>query len=254
MYRLLKAVFLVLSVLFVLPAAIHAGLWLYKDRPTSWRTANWSSSGLLKPPPVNASEVMVLAARTGGLKGALATHSWILLKPKNQGWYDRYEVVGWGRPVRKNAYAPDARWYSNNPEVLYRVNGKKAARLIPDILRAIENYPKSRRGDYRIWPGPNSNTFVASIIRDVQNFDAVLDASAVGRDYPVNGLWYSSNKNETTASLGGYAGFRFGGSSGLELNLFGLVAGFGPALESIKLPGFGTIPISRGAIAGTQPK
>ncbi len=61
------------AVLFVLPALATVAWWTFVDRPASWSAADWSSAGVL--PPVDADRdaaVYVLAARTGGLKGALS--------------------------------------------------------------------------------------------------------------------------------------------------------------------------------------
>ncbi len=179
--------------------------------------------------------------RTGGLKGAFATHSWLVLKPENATHYDRYDVVGWGNPVRRNAYDPDGRWYSNTPEINREISGAEAEALIPKIEQAIVQYPWSNRGDYTLWPGPNSNTFVASIIRAVPGFDARTVSTAVGRDFPVNGAWVEQDKsNALRMSLGGYAGLVLGWEDGLELNFLGLVAGINPIKGQIKIPSFGT--------------
>ncbi len=182
-----------------------------------------------------------MSARTGGNKGAFATHSWLVLKPENAAHYDRYEVVGWGRPVRHNAYDADGRWYSNNPKIEKLIEGDNAAKLIPEIKQAIANYRWQNHGDYTIWPGPNSNTFVASIIRTVDGFDAATPSTAIGRDYPDDGKWFRFDQTGTLRlSAGGYAGLVVGMEEGLELNFMGLVVGFNPAKLEIKIPGFGS--------------
>lgn len=237
----LKFCALVLLV-FIAPALIHAAVWAAKDRPASWRYANWSSAGILPDATDDRpAKVYILSARTGGMKGALASHSWIVLKHKNASRYDRYDVVGWGRPVRHNAYDADARWYSNVPVIETEIEGERAERLIPQIQAAIDAYKWRERGDYTIWPGPNSNTFVASIIRDVPGFDARTPATAVGRDYPADGNWAAFDASGSLRlSAGGYAGLVIGPEDGLELNFLGLVAGFNPTKLEIKVPGFGT--------------
>ena len=242
MFRLISRLVLFLLVVFIVPALLHFGVWSSRDMPQSWRQANWSSSGLL---PVATADpearVYVLAARTGGLKGAFATHSWLVLKRKNASQYDRYDVVGWGTPVRRNAYDADGRWYSNEPVIERMISGRDAEKLIPKIEMAIADYRWRRRGDYTLWPGPNSNTFVASIIRAVPGFDARTPVTAVGRDYPVDGRWLQISRNGTVrVSIKGYAGFVVGRDVGLELNFLGLVAGLNPFQGEIKIPGFGS--------------
>jgi hypothetical protein len=48
------------------------------------------------------------------------------------------------------------------PRILARWNGTQAEE-IRKVLGAIERYPYCRR--YRYWPGPNSNTFAAWVLR-----------------------------------------------------------------------------------------
>ena len=83
------------------------------------------------------------------------------------GAYNRYEVVGWGSPVRHNNYPPDGRWYSNPPQLVHELRGADGQKLIPKLADAIDSYPWQDYGTYQVWPGPNSNTFVAHVLREV---------------------------------------------------------------------------------------
>lgn len=234
-----------LALAFVLPTGVFASWWALQERPGSWRVAEWSSSGLLPSATGDApAAVYVLAARTGGMKGALSLHSWIVLKPAG-GRYERYDKVGWGNPVRRNAYPADGLWYSNRPYIVRAVHGDEASRLIPRLRAAIEGYPYGKRGDYVIWPGPNSNSFVAYVLAQVPALGTTLPPNAIGRDYRPG--WYSlehdADWSDYRLSLGGYAGLAFGRDNGLELNLLGLVAGFDLLRPAVKLPGFGRIDL-----------
>ena len=148
-------------------------VWASLDRPVSWYQADWSSSNIFAVPEVDAAAVYIMTARTGGMKGAVSSHSWIVLKKPGRRGFDRYDVVGWGTPVRKNAYAADGLWYSNQPKIHYVVRGPEARALIPKIEKAIAAYPFRGRGDYTIWPGPNSNTFVAGVIDAVPGLSLI---------------------------------------------------------------------------------
>ncbi len=244
MKRLIIRFFLLILVFFIVPSLTHLAIWAATDRPINWHEADWSSANIL--PPASTTEdakVFVMSARTGGLKGAISKHSWIVLKEPGADHYDRYDVVGWGRPMRLNAYPADGKWYSNKPEIQFEATGRTAATLIPKIERAIAEYRWQNRGDYIIWPGPNSNTFVASIIRAVPDFDAILPATAIGKDFPASGKFIDIDKARQTIrlSLFGYAGIMVGLKSGLQVNILGLVSGidwYRPALLS---PGFGRI-------------
>jgi hypothetical protein len=191
MRRLSKFMLIILIAVFIVPVLIKTVLWAAETQPMHWRDADWSASGILPPAAgeQNAS-IRVLSARTGGYKGILSVHSWLVVRSAGATTYDRYDVVGWGRPLRKNAYPPDGRWFSNDPEIVFELKGKKAAELIPQIEDAIGTYPWSAHGDYRIWPGPNSNTFVANILSKVPELGAVLPPTAVGRDFPVDGGFF----------------------------------------------------------------
>ncbi|MGB7286002.1 MAG: DUF3750 domain-containing protein [Salaquimonas sp.] len=250
--RAVRKLFLWIFILFLLPALGAVAWWAGVERPGSWREANWTSANILPNPSSEKQAVVyIMSARTGGLKGALSQHSWIVTKAKNASQYDRYDKVGWGNPVRKNAYAADANWYSNRPKFVKTIKGDEAANLIPKIERAIQNYPHANRGGYKIWPGPNSNSFVAHVLRQVPQIGIVLPSNAVGRDYIAgNKLFYASPDGlDYELSLFGYAGLAAGYRSGFEFNFFGLVTGVDVINPAIKLPGFGRIGI-REVVAG----
>lgn len=240
---MVKRIFAAIVVVFLFPAALAVGQWYATDHPDGWRNADWGSSGLL-PSAASSPEAVihVMAARTGGLKGALAVHSWIVLKRAGQSSYDRYEKVGWGMPVRKNAYPADGRWYSNDPFIVTTITGTRAESLIPKIETAISGYRFNFPGGYRIWPGPNSNTFVASVLRKVPEAGVILPSNAVGRDY-IEGFAIDSDGRDFHLSLFGLAGIAVGMRSGIELQLLGLVAGIDVLHPGIKIPAFGRMGI-----------
>ena len=242
--RVFTSLLLAFLVLFIAPAAFAVAWWSTVDRPGSWHAAEWGPSGTLPPArEVEGSVVHVMSARTGGLKGALSVHSWIVTKRANERDYTRYDKVGWGSPVRRNAYAADAYWYSNAPVILQTLRGDAAERAIDGIERAVEDYPYRRRGGYRIWPGPNSNSFVAHVLREVPALRVNLPEIAVGRDYPTDGrlVAWDADRRDLRLSLWGYAGVTLGATAGIELNVLGLVTGIDIARPALKLPGFGRI-------------
>ncbi|MCZ7598162.1 MAG: DUF3750 domain-containing protein, partial [Gammaproteobacteria bacterium] len=88
------------------------------------------------------------------------------MKEQGAAGYEVHEVIGWrmrsGRSVVSNSMrAPDGRWYGAEPELLFDLRGEPAAALIEPIREAARNYPHADR--YEVWPGPNSNTFVAHV-------------------------------------------------------------------------------------------
>jgi Protein of unknown function (DUF3750) len=239
-----KRLFVFIFVIFLLPLAVYGPVSWSRGWAADWSTADWSSAGVLPAPRDHpAATIRVYTARAGRWKGIFAVHSWIVIKRRDGPGYDRYDVVGWGRPVRKNNFAPDGRWYGNEPELVYAVNGRAAEKLIPKIEAGIAIYPYARRGDYLIWPGPNSNTFVASVMARIPEIKASLPPTALGRDYPVNGQWFGWSPSRTgiRLSFGGMAGITIGWVEGIEFNLFGLIFGVDIRHPALKLPGFGRI-------------
>ncbi len=59
-------------------------------------------------------------------------------------------VVGWGKPVRRNAYVADAMWFGNRPYVVKDFSGEAAGSLISRIEASIAAYPYSGRGTYTV--------------------------------------------------------------------------------------------------------
>ncbi len=135
------------------------------------------------------------------------------------------------------------------------MRGAEAAALIPKVTTTIAGYSYSQFGDYRLWPGPNSNTFVATVLRALPELQTTLPPNAVGKDfrgYPYVGLTDSGTGIE--ASLWGIVGVKVGWVEGIELNFLGLVAGFDLRHPAVKLPGFGRLGIDDGtAVAAPAP-
>lgn len=229
-----------------MPLGVHGAVWWSQPHAESWRVADWSSTHTLPDPAVDrAAMVRIYAARTGRWKGIFATHSWIVLKEAG-GRYERWDKVGWGLPVRRNAYPPDGRWYSNDPRVIWEARGERAAALIPRMRAAIAEYAYRDRGDYNVWPGPNSNTFVAWVLAAVPEAGVSLPPTAIGKDFPVDGDWFASTPSGTgfRATLGGYAGLTLALVEGFEINILGAVVGVDFLRPALKLPGIGLVGVS----------
>src|SRR5688572_22853062 len=97
--------------LFLFPLAIYAAIYSAQDRPQRWSEANWGSIGMLEPAATaREARLLVFAARTGRWKGIFSLHCWVVVKPEGATSWTRYDVVGWGSPVRVNGWAPDGRW------------------------------------------------------------------------------------------------------------------------------------------------
>src|SRR5262249_20607560 len=147
----------------------------------------------------------------------------------------------------------DGRWFGNDPTLVAEVSGFRAAALIPKIEAAIDVY-ESLCGRYRVWPGPNSNTFVASIVRATPVFGIDLPPTALGKDFrprPYAGV--TASRTGVELSLWGIAALKIGWVEGLELSLLGLVVGVDIRRPGLKLPGLGRVgPGIRSNVAGAR--
>ena len=240
----LKKLAMLLLVIFLLPLVVRAVIYYAGERSASWYDADWSSARILAPAATDPNaRILVFSARTGRWRGIFAVHSWIVLKPENAKNYTRYDLTGFGRPLHVNGWAPDARWFGNTPQVIADIRGPAAAAAIPKIRAAIAAYPYADFGDYRLWPGPNSNTFVASVLRAAPELDIALPPDAIGKDFRADGALFGLTGSGTgvEASLWGLLGFKLGWVEGIEVNVLSLVAGLDIRRPAIKLPGFGRI-------------
>jgi Protein of unknown function (DUF3750) len=243
-------------VVFLLPVLAAAGALAFRGGPTHW--SNWDRSITSRMPSAAQhpeARILVMTGRTRGWKGVIAVHSWIVIKGENENAWRRYDVAGWGSPVRMNWWPPDL-WFGQHGTVVADLAGPQAQALIPRIDAAIRAYTYANDGDYRLWPGPNSNSFVAAMLRAVPEIGVALPANAIGRDFrpwPYLGLTDSGTGVE--ANLWGVFGIKAGWIEGVELNVLGLVAGLDLRNPGVKLPAFGRVGPNHGtATASTLPR
>ncbi len=238
-------IMLAIFLLFLAPLLARAALYAVGNAPRSYRDADWSSTGALPPArQFEPARVVVFTGTTGAWKGVFSVHSWVVLKRTGAKDWTRYDVVGWGMPVRTNGWPADGRWYGNAPMAIADVSGPDAEKMIPKIEAAVHDYTYSRAGDYRIWPGPNSNSFTAAVLRAVPELGVTLPPNAVGRDFrPSFYAGWTDSHTGVELNLYGYAGIKLAWAEGIELNLLGLVAGLDLRRPALKLPGFGRIGV-----------
>jgi hypothetical protein len=238
-----RTIMLIVFALFFAPIFARAAFYALGSDPRSWRDADWSSTRLLpRAADYKPARVIVFTGTTGAWKGIFSVHSWVVFKRENATSWTRYDVVGWGEPVRANGWPADGRWYGNMPVAIADVSGPEADKMIPRIEAVVKDYAYARAGDYRIWPGPNSNSFTAAILREMPELGVVLPPNAVGRDFR-NGFYTGRTDSGTGVelNLNGYAGVKIGWVEGVEVNLLGLVAGLDLRHPALKLPGYGRI-------------
>jgi hypothetical protein len=228
-------------------------------RAADWRNASHEPVGLA-PDPATTPEavVQVYAARTWGWRGTFGVHTWIAAKRTGAAAFTVYEVVGWRlrwseSAVVASARAPDARWYGSAPELLADKRGAGVEGLIDRIEAAVAAYPYA--AEYTVWPGPNSNTFTAWVLRHVPELEADLPPTAIGKDYLGDRIVAAAPSGSgVQLSVGGLFGVLASGVEGLEFNVLGLSFGFNPFDLSIKLPLVGRIGPARQFSAADAPQ
>lgn len=218
------------------------------DLNTHWSEASMASTGQApQPRHERAALIQVYGARAYNWRGAFAIHTWIATKRQGAGRYDVYQVIGWNRyrglsvVTQSRVGAPDFRWYDAEPELLLERRGAGVEDLIDRIESAVADYPYPH--EYRVWPGPNSNTFIAYVARQVPELGLDLPPTAIGKDYLPGGSLLDRMPSGTgwQFSLFGLLGVGLAWEEGIEFNLLGL--GFGIDLNdlALRLPGVGRV-------------
>lgn len=251
-----------LVAIFVLPLAWAVSAH-YGNGPheTDWRTARRDSAGLA-PDAAQTGEavIQVYVARAFRWRGAFGVHSWIAAKPQGAREYTRFEVMGFavarGAPaVRVATGVPDGYWFGSQPTLIRELRGgAEVDALIARLHAAAVDYPYNH--EYRIWPGPNSNTFIAHLGRAVPELRLHLPPTAIGKDYLPGGALFARapSGSGVQLSLAGLLGVTVAPEEGIELNLLGLSAGFAPWPPTLKLPGIGALGFAQPGAARGLPR
>jgi len=220
----------------------------------SWRTAPNHSSKIAPDPKENAdiAIVQVYSAATYGWRGLFAEHPWIIFKRRGETSYTRYDVVGWRSPnvVQRNYAIPDGLWYGATPTLRVDHRGESAEAMIGEIEAAIRSYPYA--DTYRSYPGPNSNTFLAHIGREVPALKLDLPANAIGKDYrPISQpAGISPTGSGVQLSFFGLLGLSIGLQEGIEANLLGLNFGIDFNSPGLRLPFIGRLGMDDATVEG----
>ncbi|MBF0286119.1 MAG: DUF3750 domain-containing protein [Magnetococcales bacterium] len=214
----------------------------------SWMTASREPTHTA-PTPQEHPEAMVrlYMARTFSWRGIFGMHPWFALKEKNADHWTVLEVLGWNLRRDKSVVevrpdAPDRLWYEAQPRLMFELTGTKAESAIPKMLAAAQSYPHPR--EYRVWPGPNSNTFAAHLIRETPELQgAELPVTAIGKDYLPHAALadFTPSRTGVQLSLRGFAALNLGIEEGIEVDLLGVTVGVDLYPPAIKVPVWGRL-------------
>jgi hypothetical protein len=212
-----------------------------------WRTADRSSAGIAPDPlKEEGAVVQVYSARAFNWRGIFAAHTWIATKEKSTSHYKVRQVVGWRSwdelpVVMSEQGIPDRAWYGYTPEILVDLRGVVAEKAIAGIYRAVADYTYQYR--YTLWPGPNSNSFVAEIGGQVTELELDMPSTAIGKDFLTNSIFFDKAPSSTGCqfSIYGLLGLTLAKEEGFEINILGINLGINPMKLKVKLPGIGTL-------------
>lgn len=213
----------------------------------SWRDASRKSAGIApKASELKEDIVLIYYARAFSWRGYFGIHPWISFKEKNEKEFKVAQVTSWnirreGSAISYKTDIPDRLWYDSFPNLLFEARGDKATKIIKQVKKLIKEYPF--KDHYRVYPGPNSNTFVSYIIRNIDEIDCELPTTAIGKDYFGPKTFISNTPSNTgfTLSAFGMLGLTLGLYEGVEINLLGLNFGIDFYYPALKLPFIGRI-------------
>lgn len=176
-----------------------------------------------------------------------AHHTWIDVRDGGTGEWRRFEIGSRRRGVAVSSITEaEARgdvWFARRPiQVLGVVTGEEARRIAERIEEAALARHEEYEGGYRLWPGPNSNTFIAELGRELDGLSFVFDPNAIGKDYPG---WFDAGLVPSrtgaridTPILGAALALR----EGVELHFLGLTLGVSVWPPSLSIPFLPRIP------------
>ncbi|MCR9204882.1 MAG: DUF3750 domain-containing protein [Halobacteriovoraceae bacterium] len=213
----------------------------------SWRDASRKSAGIAPlASELKEDIVLIYYARAFSWRGYFGIHPWISFKEKEAKQYKVAQVTSWnirreGNAISYKTDLPDRLWYDSQPTLLFEARGEKASAIIKKLKKLFKDYPF--KDHYRVYPGPNSNTFISHIIRNIDEIDCELPATAIGKDYFGTSTFVSNTPSNTgfTLSAFGILGLTLGLYEGVEVNLFGLSFGLDLYYPAIKLPFIGRL-------------
>ena len=208
----------------------------------SWRDASRESAQIATPAKEQKENIFqIYYARAFSWRGYFGIHPWFAWKKSEDSQYTVAQVTSWN--IRRNGSSisiqndiPDRKWYDNEPQIMFEMKGQKARKIIDKVKKQIQEYPY--KDLYRVWPGPNSNTFVAYIINNVDELNLELPPHAVGKDFALTNqvIGLSPSKTGFQFSLYGILGLELGLLEGIEVNILGLNFGLDLYSPALKLP------------------
>jgi len=210
-----------------------------------------------RPSDLPSNEPWIVAVKSCGLPTWMpwytrfAEHTWVDYKCGEESAWRRAEVTGARSgatdvPISAASARRDLRWQGETvrvEEVLVGSRAEAIARQIEQVTGTLS--PRYQNGGYQAWPGPNSNTFVRELAREIPELAFRFDHNAVGKDY----AWFDAGPapSRTGVQFDTWPlGFTLAAAEGLELHLLQLSMGMRLWPPRLQLPFLPPIPWESG--------
>ena len=167
-----------------------------------------------------------------------ADHSYFDMKLGAEDKWKRLEVSSYGSgrryyDISAEAARGDERW-GRPVKILRKIEGDNARKIIEDAVKNSEGWAYDE--EYRAWPGPNSNSFAAMVLRTTGGLSVELDHNASGKDYTafiaLRGTTTGTGFQVDTVPIG----FSVGIMEGIELHFLQFTFGISLIPPAIKIP------------------
>lgn len=127
--------------------------------------------------------------------------------------------------------------FNERVRILSQLDGRANPHFASDIRAFVSTYDDSI---YQSYPGPNSNTFVEKLIREVDGVSAILDHNAIGKE---KGYYAGKTAGGTGLEIQtSVVGLAMGLKEGLEFSALGLSGGVSICPPSVRVPFLPKIP------------
>lgn len=226
-------------------------------RPTlaALLTLTCGACRVARPSEIPTNEPWIVAVKSAGIPKFMpwyshfAEHTWVDVKLGDEERWLRAEVLNESSgatcsPIRALEARSDWRWDDEPVRVHAVIVGERAQRIAQRIEPVTAQLAPRYGGGYQAWPGPNSNTFVRDLSREIPELAFTFDHNALGKDY----AWIRARltPSRTGVELDTWPlGFAIALREGLELHVLQLTFAVRVWPPSIALPIAPAVPWER---------
>lgn len=147
-----------------------------------------------RPSDLPKDERWIVAVKSAGIPRFMpwyshfAEHTWVDVKLGEEERWLRAEVLNESSgaacsPIGAVEARGDWRWSDEAVRVHAVIVGERAQRIAQRIESVTAQLAPRYDGGYEAWPGPNSNTFVRDLSREIPELAFTFDHNALGKDY-----------------------------------------------------------------------